>query len=109
MNDVLAEQREYEAWDHDFTPNPHSPWGVAESLAQPEFVPQLIAALENPQQSPWALFAIERLGPRAAPAADALERRNEGAILFKVDEARARALGIDRDPGFREKIMEQLL
>src|SRR4051812_40722348 len=93
MRDVFAEQSAYDSWDHDFQGNPHSPWAVAEGLARPEFVPALIGALDDSRQREWALYALGLLGPRAAAAADALERQNEGALLFRIDEARARAIG----------------
>ncbi|HVO29894.1 MAG TPA: hypothetical protein VMV18_04125 [bacterium] len=111
MQDVIDEESNYDSWDHDFTPNPYSPWAVARQLGVEEWAPQLIAALEgpDPQRSKWALEGIETLGPKAgAAAAAALERRGDGAVLFKVDEARARAIGVDADRRWRADIASNL-
>ena len=107
---VITEENEYEAWDHDFTPNPHAPWAIMQNeLAVPEAVPFLVERLDaDPTERRWVAEALEHLGPVAVAASDALVQRNLVDCLGSIDPQRARALRVDRARATRSKICREL-
>ncbi len=112
MREVLAEKQRYDDFDSEFRANPYSPWDPAMQLGKlgPSAAPFLVAALEREAERPWAIFALDVMGPPAAPvASDALAahvtRTGEGVrALWSVDEARARAMGLHRKAPSRGEI-----
>lgn len=97
LADVLEQQARWESFDSPMGPNGPGPWAAAEALAVPEAVPFLIDILESGHAGTrFAVAALASLGPAARAASPALERIGEHLALWRVDEARARALGIHR-------------
>lgn len=97
----------YEAWDHDFIPNPHSPYEALSKLTElgPEVIPTLCQMVRDGDREVryWAIIGLKEFGPSAgAEALAALEtvlddsyvaRSAAEAIAF-VDESRFFQLGL---------------
>lgn len=100
MDAVLEEERRFEAFDSPMSPNPYSPWRVAEQLAVPDAVPFLIDVLEGRHAGlRWALDALDALGPAARAASPQVERLGEMLTLWSIDEPRARAFAVHQYAG----------
>lgn len=100
MNEVLEEERRFDAFDSPMSPNPYSPYAVADRLVAPEAVPFLITCLDGRHRGQkWAVRALDKLGPAARAASARLEAIGETLALWSVDELRARELGVHLHAG----------
>lgn len=101
MGRVLAAEASRDAFDADFSADSRGPYDVARELATPEAVPYLVDVLERglPGRT-WAVHALGLLGERGRDAAPVLEKLGEWVTLFKVNEGRAREIGVHlrKDP-----------